>query len=632
MSEGSQFGSTIESGDFNDDGFTDLAIGAPFSNSGARSWNGSVSVVYGSEYWTPKEYDLSSSVNTVTFPGEFAGDQFGTSLAAGDYNGDGIDDLAVGAYNGYFETTRPGKTYIYFGGVDMGSHIAESGFRQPDRELTGRADGDGFGLSLSTQDLDGDDLDDLLIGAPFVSTEQYTEAGAAYIHYGDEIGFRLLFEGNSAEERFGSYIDHGDIDGDGIEEIFVSAYFAKNALMDHAGKVYIYKDKELAYEVAGIENAGWFGFSMDVEDYNLDGIDDLAVGEFAYWGDKEGSIYLYLGGEEFDTTNDHYFAFDGGEELLGSSVQISDINEDGYMDVIGGAPGVGDTNSYSSGDVYVFYGGEEEVISSIHGENADDWFGYRLDVVDFDMDGNKDLIVGSRYSDTLEDGSNNGKVFMFLGENEYLGKKIVYNYDSESEISRAEFVRTILDEFELKTEKANLIQSCYEYREFCLFNFMAMSSYDGIALEPALILYPDVDTTHDYYDDINTATILGLVNGYLTEMDSPFHPENAVTRIQALKIALSAADLVPPKYRFEMIDILGSLEELHSQTSYFEDINSLISYMWWYPRYTNFAVENGIIDDAETFRPDQNITKEELIEMIVRTKLILSEPDEETSA
>ena len=81
--------------------------------------------------------------------------------------------------------------------------------------------------------------------------------------------------------------------------------------------------------------------------------------------------------------------------------------------------------------------------------------------------------------------------------------------------------------------------------------------------------------------------------------------------------------MVKPLYRFELVRKLGSVEELLSQPSAFEDIDPSINNMWEYPRYTNFALENGIIKQMRYFRPDDKITVGELASMLNNTMAYL---------
>ncbi|MFC1616345.1 S-layer homology domain-containing protein [Patescibacteria group bacterium] len=186
-------------------------------------------------------------------------------------------------------------------------------------------------------------------------------------------------------------------------------------------------------------------------------------------------------------------------------------------------------------------------------------------------------------------------------------------------ISRGRLVYKINNDFNLKQSKKSFLDSCFSEIDFCTFTFVAQTNFI-VSLNPEILLYPDVSKDHEYYEDITIATLLGYVNGYIEEENSPFRPERNISRIESLKVILAAVDLVPQKYKFELIEAFGSIEKLMTQTSYFEDVNAYVSYMWWYPRYVNFAVENGIIDNVEFFRPEDPITVEELDDMIMKTQ------------
>ncbi len=91
-----------------------------------------------------------------------------------------------------------------------------------------------------------------------------------------------------------------------------------------------------------------------------------------------------------------------------------------------------------------------------------------------------------------------------------------------------------------------------------------------------------------------------------------------MTRIQALKVVLGAADLMDWREKFELIRDLGNEDALRDQISPFADVNALRDDSWWYPRYVNFALDTGIIDAGEYFRPDEPITEQEYNGMLQR--------------
>lgn len=658
---GGQFGSAIEYGDFNGDGFSDLFMGSPFASFYETQWNGAVTVIFGGE----------NGINTqFSFYGENAGDQMGTSLAVGDFNGDNIDDLAVGAHNAQFDNSRNGKVYILYGGTDRdgqlssqtggqedgqaaGSHYGNFVLNKADLVVDGYEDKGQFGLALFSADVDNDGIDDLIVGSPGTNVNGNEMTGAVYIYSGTPGGIikkpASRIYGQSPNEKFGSSISAGDFNKDGKIDLAVGAYTASINEKSQAGRIYLY-DNSLVNGSAmfvsttsfqGNDTKSWFGFAMAVGDANGDNIDDLLVSSFPYTGNRDQArAYLYYGSSDFMKKTFADVSIEGpeGEALMGASLLLSDLNDDQKADLVIGAPGIGNVQSEASGSVYIIFTGEEALkpeyrigdkigMNVIHGEHSDDWFGYGLKSLDLNNDSMNDLLIGSRYSD-IPNGINNGKVFALLGQNKPFGRIKPLIEKNSQDITRAKLVKTVINRFDLRKKKEKFLKNCYEYKEFCLFNFTAMSSFSGITMDPDLILYPDVDQENGYFSYINDATVLGLVNGYLYEENSPFHPDHPVTKIQALKVVLGAADLVPPKYKFELISLLGSYSEVLNQFSYFVDVDPRISDMWWYPRYLNFAVANGIIDDGDFFWPNDNISIDELNDMIKRTLMFLNQSNE----
>jgi hypothetical protein len=669
-SPGEQLGASIATGDFNGDGIDDVIIGSPFSSIGRREWNGKVSVVFGKAKSKVKKVDFANSNPDIVFYGERAGDQLGTSVAAGDYNNDGIDDLIIGAYNASYGSARPGKVYVVFGRLTWDGQPIDFFIENPDLKLVGGALDSGFGLTLSTADINNDDIDDILIGAPFSSSETVDKSGIVYAFFGEKnpvsMGVYMsdmadvIFYGQDSNERFGSAIASGHIINDDFNDIVISAYTANDGEKNQVGKVYIFKGlskplKKLrspVFTFVGENVNEWAGYAIAVDDLNGDGIDDVAISSFPYNGLRYlGKISVFYSkksftrGSEIVVKNDNaniVIEEPNDEAIIGASILLDDFNSDGKSEIIIGAPGIGDPASTMPGDVYMifddgkskraFYSVNDEfATSTIHGENADDWFGYSIASLDFNGDGYKDLAIGSRYSDRI-DSDNNGKVFIVFGNGGPVGKEKKVASPGDQKITRSEVLHEVIERLDLKAKKADFIANCYEYKEFCLFNFIAMSLYNDIKLEPKPILYPDISENSKYYEDIVIGTMLGLVNGMVSEKNTPFRPNDPISRINALKIVLGAADLVKPMYRFELAKELGSYENLVTQPSYFEDVDPKITYMWEYPRYTNFAVENGIIKKADRFRPTDKITVKELNSIITNTLKYLKSQDEETKS
>lgn len=635
---GEQMGASIFKGDFDGDGYEDIVSGSPFATFGDKKWAGSVTVIFGQ----PKSEDKPHQ--KLIFRGEAAGDQLGTAIYAGDFNKDGFDDLAIGAFNGYHIGMRTGRVYVIYGQGNLynrwGTQAMDFTYYKPDLNLSGRNENDGFGMEINADDVNGDGITDLLVGSPMANAYAIKNAGIVDVFFGDYEGLSqfsdMTFYGQTQDERFGSAIAVGDIGGEKEQDVAIGAYTANNGALKQTGRVYLFMDitknnvqmKKPTSYIEGMEENSWFGFDLEIGNIGKTSVEDLLVSSFPYAGNRDlGKVFIFYGNTRFADEGAVFFAKEEAmeivladrlnENLLGSNLVLFDYDNDNLNEVIVGAPGIGNPKSEYAGNVYVYYGAEfESPKSYIYGESSDDWFGYSLSSGDFDGDGILDLFVGARYAD-IEGAVNNGKVYVIYGKGGVFGDKKPYN-DGDF-VSRGELVSKIVERFDLKNKKAEEIKTCNEHKDFCLFNFMAMSDFEGLKFEPRLILYPDVGPENPYYEDINIATMLNIVNGYLGDKGSPFYPDKEVSRIQALKIVLTAADLVPMMYKFELINVLGSLEDLYRQISYFGDVNAKIAHMWWYVRYVNFAVENSLIEDSDFFRPDDKIMMSELNDLIEKT-------------
>ena len=182
--EGDQFGFALAAGDFNGDGYFDLAVGVPYEDVGDTSNAGLVQVFYatadglssaGNEMWNQGTPSIEGGVEE--------GDGFGYALAAGDFNGDGYDDLAVGVpFEDKAGENDSGAVNVLYG---SSMKLQAEGGQFWHQDIIGTAEEyDNFGFSLAAGDFNGDGHDDLAIGVPFDDLLTNENAGVVNVIYG----------------------------------------------------------------------------------------------------------------------------------------------------------------------------------------------------------------------------------------------------------------------------------------------------------------------------------------------------------------------------------------------------------------------------------------------------------------
>jgi hypothetical protein len=279
---GNTFGSSLSVGDFNTDAQVDLAVGANLYGTNA----GRVYIFYNDGL-----YPATASTADSVITGESSNNNFGNSLAVGDFNADGKTDLVVAAYG---HNTYTGRVYIFYNDGSYPSTASTS-----DIAITGEITWSYFGRSLVVGDFNSDGKTDLVVGA-----DRYNSfMGRAYILYNDgsmpvtASTADVTITGEAANSNFGFASTAGDFNADGKIDLVIGAY----GYNTNTGRAYIfYNDGSVPATattadavITGENTDSRFGKVVDVGDFNADGSIDLVVGanNFNY---AMGAVYYYL--------------------------------------------------------------------------------------------------------------------------------------------------------------------------------------------------------------------------------------------------------------------------------------------------------------------------------------------------
>lgn len=439
----------VARGDFNDDGVDDLLLGAPFGDGpdNSREDAGEAYVIFGPRV-LEGEIGLAKGAADLTIIGARAGDNLGFSVIGGDLNGDGIDDVVVGAPASNALTnirTDLGEAYVIFGSPSLGGTVD---LARVEQDFTLRP-AEGFtrvGTSFAIGDVNGDGLHDLIAGGPFGGRAEgsppgspRTTVGEVYVVFGarDLSGEKdvsrgeedVRLKGAQEFDSFGQAVASGDVNGDGLDDIIVTARRA-DGLDDsrtEAGEAYVFfGSPELAGKVDGAEadvtiygaeESDALGELVVSGDLNGDGLADIVLSaRFADGPDNlrtgGGEAYVIFGAASLggvidlaDDAPDAAIYGRDGSDFMPAALALADVDGDGREDVALGAAFADGPDGLRSdaGETYIIFSdafeGEIDLrvdvdgSAFIYGEGAEDRLGMASLWIDFDDNGEQELLL-----------------------------------------------------------------------------------------------------------------------------------------------------------------------------------------------------------------------------------------------
>jgi len=319
-------------------------------------------------------------------------DLLGSAVSsAGDPSGDGAPDLLIGAYAADGVAGRDAGRVLVASGAS-GKQILV---------LEGDAAGDWFGYAVAAaSDLDGDDFDDLLVGAPRADGAGGTDCGRLHVISGRTAAELFTVDGELPGDGFGSAVAlTGDVDGDTVADLVVGAPFADPAAGPDAGRVYVLSgaDGSVVRTLDGQATDDRFGTAVcAAHDVDGDGVRDVVAGAPGHdtAGANAGRVTVHSGA---DGTLVHLLDGAAPGDGFGAAVRaLRDLDGDQRAELAVGAPLADGAAGTDAGSVAVFHGADASLRFRLEGTASSAWFGSAIaSAGDVDGDAVPDLAAGA---------------------------------------------------------------------------------------------------------------------------------------------------------------------------------------------------------------------------------------------